>query len=231
MSSVSFNKLDIICLRAFWCFSKKLFSNFFPSSSRISRRGATVHFSCDEGYELQGSKSISCLRVTDSYVGWSDDRPICRGNDGLVIACPGVAMPAIFACHKRGDAVCWLSAGLSFCLNARSIFLSSAFHIKSLSAIFPWLAPTLTIGSHSFPSCCLAMPAWCWQLLKSDDFMTAGTGRLPLWCTWCSSVTVLMLQWLNYEENLIQDSFFWWYNCFNWWIELSDICDHWSATY
>uniref|UniRef100_H3CV01 CUB and Sushi multiple domains 2 n=1 Tax=Tetraodon nigroviridis TaxID=99883 RepID=H3CV01_TETNG len=46
--------------------------------SWISRRGATVHFSCDEGYELQGSKSISCLRVTDSYVGWSDDRPICR---------------------------------------------------------------------------------------------------------------------------------------------------------
>lgn len=45
------------------------------------RRGATVHFSCDEGYELQGSKSISCLRVTDSYVGWSDDRPICRGKD------------------------------------------------------------------------------------------------------------------------------------------------------
>ncbi|XP_052388948.1 CUB and sushi domain-containing protein 2-like [Carassius gibelio] len=42
------------------------------------RRGATVHFSCDEGYQLQGSKSITCLRVTDSYVGWSDDRPICR---------------------------------------------------------------------------------------------------------------------------------------------------------
>ncbi|KAG5842350.1 hypothetical protein ANANG_G00176700 [Anguilla anguilla] len=42
------------------------------------RRGSTVHFSCDEGYELQGSKSITCLRVTDSYVGWSDDRPICR---------------------------------------------------------------------------------------------------------------------------------------------------------
>lgn len=38
-----------------------------------------MHFSCDEGYELQGSKSITCLRVTDSYVGWSDDRPICRG--------------------------------------------------------------------------------------------------------------------------------------------------------
>ncbi|XP_036397589.1 CUB and sushi domain-containing protein 1-like [Megalops cyprinoides] len=42
------------------------------------RRGSSVHFSCDEGYELQGSKSITCLRVTDSYVGWSDDRPVCR---------------------------------------------------------------------------------------------------------------------------------------------------------
>lgn len=46
----------------------------------ICRRGATVHFSCDEGYELQGSKSITCMRVTDNYVGWSDDRPICRGT-------------------------------------------------------------------------------------------------------------------------------------------------------
>lgn len=49
------------------------------------RRGATVHFSCDDGYELQGSKSITCLRVTDSYVGWSDDRPICRGKDWRVL--------------------------------------------------------------------------------------------------------------------------------------------------
>lgn len=52
-----------------------------PRMQSNCRRGATVHFSCDEGYELQGSKSISCLRVTDSYVGWSDDRPICRGKD------------------------------------------------------------------------------------------------------------------------------------------------------
>uniref|UniRef100_A0AAY4DQP8 CUB and Sushi multiple domains 2 n=1 Tax=Denticeps clupeoides TaxID=299321 RepID=A0AAY4DQP8_9TELE len=48
------------------------------SKISVCKRGATVHFSCDEGYELQGSKSITCLRVTDSYVGWSDDRPICR---------------------------------------------------------------------------------------------------------------------------------------------------------
>lgn len=61
----------------------------FPCMHCNCRRGATVHFSCDEGYELQGSKSISCLRVTDSYVGWSDDRPICRGKawHGVVRLC------------------------------------------------------------------------------------------------------------------------------------------------
>ncbi len=59
-------------------------THFFHCMQFNCRRGATVHFSCDEGYELQGSKSISCLRVTDSYVGWSDDRPICRGKDWRV---------------------------------------------------------------------------------------------------------------------------------------------------
>lgn len=64
------------------CFFLLLLSSLSPSRMQSNcRRGATVHFSCDEGYELQGSKSISCLRVTDSYVGWSDDRPICRGKD------------------------------------------------------------------------------------------------------------------------------------------------------
>uniref|UniRef100_A0A674NBB4 CUB and Sushi multiple domains 2 n=1 Tax=Takifugu rubripes TaxID=31033 RepID=A0A674NBB4_TAKRU len=68
------------CLRDLWGFFQETFAfhTFFLLCLWISRRGATVHFSCDEGYELQGSKSISCLRVTDSYVGWSDDRPICR---------------------------------------------------------------------------------------------------------------------------------------------------------
>lgn len=61
-------------LESFWCWRVCPYMQFH------CRRGATVHFSCDEGYELQGSKSISCLRVTDSYVGWSDDRPICRGK-------------------------------------------------------------------------------------------------------------------------------------------------------
>ncbi|KAG5855860.1 hypothetical protein ANANG_G00001150 [Anguilla anguilla] len=42
------------------------------------RRGAAVHFSCDEGYELQGSKSITCLRMSDGYTAWSEERPVCR---------------------------------------------------------------------------------------------------------------------------------------------------------
>ncbi|KAG9355659.1 hypothetical protein JZ751_000497 [Albula glossodonta] len=61
-------------------FSFVLFPHFPPPTPPPNRRGSTVHFSCDEGYELQGSKSITCLRVTESYVGWSDDRPICRGK-------------------------------------------------------------------------------------------------------------------------------------------------------
>lgn len=67
------------------CGADVLFCVFFFCVQPNCRRGATVHFSCDEGYELQGSKSITCLRVTDSYVGWSDDRPICRGKDWRVL--------------------------------------------------------------------------------------------------------------------------------------------------
>ncbi|XP_059810214.1 CUB and sushi domain-containing protein 2-like [Hypanus sabinus] len=42
--------------------------------------GSSVQFSCDEGYELQGSKSITCLRVTDMFAAWSDHRPFCRAR-------------------------------------------------------------------------------------------------------------------------------------------------------
>ncbi|XP_029281787.1 LOW QUALITY PROTEIN: CUB and sushi domain-containing protein 1-like [Cottoperca gobio] len=48
------------------------------------RMGSTFHvgifiqFSCDDSYVLQGSKSITCQRVTDTLAAWSDHRPICR---------------------------------------------------------------------------------------------------------------------------------------------------------
>ncbi|XP_030270316.1 CUB and sushi domain-containing protein 1-like isoform X1 [Sparus aurata] len=40
--------------------------------------GSNVQFSCDDSYVLQGSKSITCQRVTDTLAAWSDHRPICR---------------------------------------------------------------------------------------------------------------------------------------------------------
>lgn len=202
-------RLINICTAApwgIWCFFQETFTVhtiFHTCLPWISRRGATVHFSCDEGYELQGSKSISCLRVTDSYVGWSDDRPICRGNDWHRTVYPRVL------CRRYLHAKvwwrwCWLLAGLSFCLNAQSIFVPSTFY-QVIICHFPVTGLTLTFGSHSFPSCCLTMPAWCWQSLKSDRFMTAGRLRLPVCWTWCASVSILMLQWLK----LFKKIWFW----------------------
>lgn len=55
--------------------------SFLPSFSPVSPRvGASVQFSCEDNYVLQGSKSITCQRVTDTLAAWSDHRPICRGN-------------------------------------------------------------------------------------------------------------------------------------------------------
>ncbi|XP_042194838.1 CUB and sushi domain-containing protein 1 [Callorhinchus milii] len=51
---------------------KRMGSNF--------RLGSSVQFSCDDSYELQGSKSITCMRVTDMFAAWSDHRPFCRAR-------------------------------------------------------------------------------------------------------------------------------------------------------
>lgn len=45
-----------------------------------TRVGSSVQFSCDDSYVLQGSKSITCQRVTDTLAAWSDHRPICRSK-------------------------------------------------------------------------------------------------------------------------------------------------------
>lgn len=50
-------------------------------SALPSRRvGASVQFSCEDSYVLQGSKSLTCQRVTETLAAWSDHRPICRGE-------------------------------------------------------------------------------------------------------------------------------------------------------
>ncbi|XP_032808661.2 CUB and sushi domain-containing protein 3-like isoform X1 [Petromyzon marinus] len=43
------------------------------------RLGATVRFSCNEGYVLQGSSSIICQRVNEIFASWSDNTPKCKG--------------------------------------------------------------------------------------------------------------------------------------------------------
>ncbi|XP_075438529.1 CUB and sushi domain-containing protein 3 isoform X5 [Ascaphus truei] len=40
--------------------------------------GATVLYSCDEDYVLQGEKSINCQRIADVFAAWSDHRPVCK---------------------------------------------------------------------------------------------------------------------------------------------------------
>uniref|UniRef100_A0A2K5JNE5 CUB and Sushi multiple domains 1 n=1 Tax=Colobus angolensis palliatus TaxID=336983 RepID=A0A2K5JNE5_COLAP len=50
------------------------------AGSDFSRVGANVQFSCEDNYVLQGSKSITCQRVTETLAAWSDHRPICRAR-------------------------------------------------------------------------------------------------------------------------------------------------------
>uniref|UniRef100_A0A803T9B4 CUB and Sushi multiple domains 3 n=1 Tax=Anolis carolinensis TaxID=28377 RepID=A0A803T9B4_ANOCA len=42
---------------------------------------ATVQFSCDEDYVLQGAKSITCQRIAEVFAAWSDHRPMCKGKN------------------------------------------------------------------------------------------------------------------------------------------------------
>ncbi|XP_005082661.1 CUB and sushi domain-containing protein 1 [Mesocricetus auratus] len=44
------------------------------------RVGASVQFSCEDNYVLQGAKGITCQRVTETLAAWSDHRPICRAR-------------------------------------------------------------------------------------------------------------------------------------------------------
>uniref|UniRef100_A0A8D2K479 CUB and Sushi multiple domains 1 n=1 Tax=Theropithecus gelada TaxID=9565 RepID=A0A8D2K479_THEGE len=50
------------------------------AGSDFSMVGANVQFSCEDNYVLQGSKSITCQRVTETLAAWSDHRPICRAR-------------------------------------------------------------------------------------------------------------------------------------------------------
>ncbi|ERE90710.1 CUB and sushi domain-containing protein 1 [Cricetulus griseus] len=47
---------------------------------QLGRVGASVQFSCEDNYVLQGAKGITCQRVTETLAAWSDHRPICRAR-------------------------------------------------------------------------------------------------------------------------------------------------------
>lgn len=67
----------------------------------LSRVGSSVQFSCDDSYVLQGSKSITCQRVTDTLAAWSDHRPICRSKRRRRLSLPAVdARGGITPAHK-----------------------------------------------------------------------------------------------------------------------------------
>ncbi|KAH0631151.1 hypothetical protein JD844_005313 [Phrynosoma platyrhinos] len=44
------------------------------------RLGSSVQFTCNEGYDLQGSKSITCKKLSGMIAAWSDQRPVCRAR-------------------------------------------------------------------------------------------------------------------------------------------------------
>ncbi|KAG8517559.1 LOW QUALITY PROTEIN: CUB and sushi domain-containing protein 1, partial [Galemys pyrenaicus] len=44
------------------------------------RVGASVQFSCEDSYVLQGAKSLTCQRLTETLAAWSDRRPACRAR-------------------------------------------------------------------------------------------------------------------------------------------------------
>uniref|UniRef100_A0A5F8G3Y3 CUB and Sushi multiple domains 2 n=1 Tax=Monodelphis domestica TaxID=13616 RepID=A0A5F8G3Y3_MONDO len=44
------------------------------------RLGSSIQFTCNEGYDLQGSKRITCMKVSDMFAAWSDHRPVCRAR-------------------------------------------------------------------------------------------------------------------------------------------------------
>ncbi|XP_007435649.1 CUB and sushi domain-containing protein 2, partial [Python bivittatus] len=44
------------------------------------RLGSSVQFTCSEGYDLQGSKSITCKKLSGMKAAWSDQRPVCRAR-------------------------------------------------------------------------------------------------------------------------------------------------------
>ncbi|XP_075454326.1 CUB and sushi domain-containing protein 1 [Ascaphus truei] len=143
------------------------------------RVGANVQFSCDDNYVLQGSKSITCQRVTDTLAAWSDHRPICRARTcGSNLHGPaGIIMSPNYPVQYEDNAHCvWVITSI----NPEKV-IKLSFEVFELERGYD----TLTIGDggkvgdtrsvlyvltgSSVPDLLVSMSNQMWLHLQSDD--------------------------------------------------------------
>ncbi|KAK2920300.1 hypothetical protein Q8A73_002504 [Channa argus] len=116
--------------------------------------GSSVQFSCDDSYVLQGSKSITCQRVTDTLAAWSDHRPICRTRTcGSNLRGPrGIITSPNYPVQYENNAHCvWVITAMdSGKVSSFSIFYS-LLYFGGISCFFNFTAPSGTILSPNYP--------------------------------------------------------------------------------
>uniref|UniRef100_A0A9L0I7U5 CUB and Sushi multiple domains 2 n=1 Tax=Equus asinus TaxID=9793 RepID=A0A9L0I7U5_EQUAS len=80
------------------------------------RLGSSVQFTCNEGYDLQGSKRITCMKVSDMFAAWSDHRPVCRARmcDAHLRGPSGIITSPNFPIQYDNNAHCvWIITALN----------------------------------------------------------------------------------------------------------------------
>ncbi|KAB1268754.1 CUB and sushi domain-containing protein 2 [Camelus dromedarius] len=80
------------------------------------RLGSSVQFTCNEGYDLQGSKRITCMKVSDIFAAWSDHRPVCRARmcDAHLRGPSGIITSPNFPIQYDNNAHCvWIITALN----------------------------------------------------------------------------------------------------------------------
>ncbi|EPY81832.1 CUB and Sushi multiple domains 2-like protein [Camelus ferus] len=87
-----------------------------PCRASRLRLGSSVQFTCNEGYDLQGSKRITCMKVSDIFAAWSDHRPVCRARmcDAHLRGPSGIITSPNFPIQYDNNAHCvWIITALN----------------------------------------------------------------------------------------------------------------------